>query len=147
MKIIQATSSNLDQLLPLFEGYRNFYNQSSNPEAAKMFLSDRFQNKDSIIFIAFDENKNGVGFTQLYPTFSSVSMQCLYILNDLYVISNARGKGICKALMNHAKQFAILSKCKGLTLETAYDNPAQKLYERLGWKKDTDIIHYTWEIK
>ena len=147
MKIIQATSSNLDQLLPLFEGYRNFYNQSSNPEAAKMFLSERFQNKDSIIFIAFDENKNGVGFTQLYPTFSSVSMKCLYILNDLYIISNARGKGIGKALINHAKQFAIRSKCKGLTLETANDNPAQKLYERLGWKKDIDVIHYTWEIK
>ncbi|MDT0555184.1 GNAT family N-acetyltransferase [Patiriisocius hiemis] len=147
MKVIQASSENLNQLVPLFDGYRAFYKQPSNIEAARTFLTERFSKKDSIIFIALDENENGLGFTQLYPSFSSVKMQRTYILNDLYVLEKARGKGIGEALMNKAKEFAIANHSRGLTLETDYDNPAQKLYERLGWKRDNKVFHYTWEIK
>lgn len=146
MKIIQATSENLEQLLPLFEGYRAFYKQEQNTEAAKSFLKNRLQLKDSVIFLAFDSSEKAVAFTQLYPSFSSVSMQRIYILNDLYISAEVRGKGVGEALLNHAKQFAIENNSKGLTLETDIDNPAQKLYERLGWKKDEDVIHYTWKV-
>jgi len=146
MKIIQATSENLEQLLPLFEGYRIFYKQKQDTEAAKSFLKNRLQLKDSVIFLAFDSSEKAVAFTQLYPSFSSVSMQRIYILNDLFVSSEARGKGIGEALLNHAKQFAIENNSKGLTLETEIDNSARKLYERLGWKKDLDVLHYTWKV-
>ena len=146
MKIIQANIENIEQLFPLFEEYRTFYKQSANTEAARDFLINRFKKMDSVIFISFDENKNAQGFTQLYPSFSSVSMQPTFILNDLFVHSNYRGNGIGEALMNHAKEFAIKENSKGLTLETSIDNPAQKLYERLGWKKDTEVFHYTWEV-
>jgi len=146
MKIIQATQENLEQLLPLFEGYRVFYKQEPNTEAAKSFLESRFQLKDSVIFLAFDSSNNAVGFTQLYPSFSSVSMQRVYILNDLFITSDSRGKGFGEALLNHAKQFAIENNSKGLILETDIENPAQKLYERLGWIKDEDVFHYTWKV-
>ena len=146
MKVIQARRDNLELLVPLFDGYRIFYKQSSNPEAARNFLSERFQKNDSVIFLALDQDGTGIGFTQLYPSFSSVSMQRTYILNDLYVTSAARKRGVGKALMESAKQFAIESGSKGLTLETDLDNPAQSLYQRLGWKKDTHVNHYTWEI-
>tara|TARA_R110002124_G_scaffold227889_1_gene393115 strand:- start:10900 stop:11340 length:441 start_codon:yes stop_codon:yes gene_type:complete len=146
MQIIRATTDNLDILVPLFDGYRVFYNQKSNPEAARKFLNERFQKEDSVIFLATASDSLGLGFTQLYPSFSSVSMQRTYILNDLFVSSEARKKGIGEALMERAKLFAKNEGSKGLTLETAIDNPAQKLYERLGWKKDTHVNHYTWEI-
>jgi len=147
MKIIKATIENLDQLIPLFEGYRKFYNQLPNPEVAYKFLSERFKKNDSILFMAFNKNKNAIGFTQLYPTFSSVTMQQTYILNDLYVVPNMRGNKVGENLLNHAKQFTIKKNCKGLTLETDIDNPAQKLYERLGWEEDTNVLHYTWRNK
>lgn len=146
MQIIRATIDNLDILVPLFDGYRVFYNQKSNPEAARKFLNERFQKEDSVIFLATASDGLGLGFTQLYPSFSSVSMQRTYILNDLFVSSEARKKGIGEALMERAKLFAKNEGSKGLTLETAIDNPAQKLYERLGWKKDAHVNHYTWEI-
>lgn len=145
MKIIQATLDNLEQLLPLFEGYRNFYKQVSNTKKTRSFLINRLNKKDSVIFIYYNENDTAQGFTQLYPSFSSVSLKRTYILNDLFVDSKSRGIGIGEALLNHAKQFAIKQKSKGLTLETSIDNPAQKLYERIGWIKDTDVFHYTWE--
>jgi GNAT superfamily N-acetyltransferase len=147
MKVIQASLENLKQLVPLFDGYRVFYKQPSDIEAARNFLSERFSKKDSIIFIALDNNENALGFTQLYPSFSSVKMQRTYILNDLYVSEKARGQGVGEALMEKAKRFAIANNSRGLTLETDFDNPAQKLYERLGWIRDSKVFHYTWEIK
>lgn len=144
MKLLTASLAQLDSLAPLFDGYRVFYKQESNLEAAKAFLTQRFQQEDSVIFLALDDGGKGMGFTQLYPSFSSVSMQRTYILNDLFVAPNHRGKGVGAALMEHAKQFALEAGSKGLTLETAIDNPAQKLYERLGWVKDVEVFHYTW---
>lgn len=145
MKIVQATIVNLEDLAPLFNGYRVFYKQPSDIEKATAFLKERFLKKDSVIFMAF-EGTSALGFTQLYPSFSSVSMQRTYILNDLFVASEARGKGVGEAIMNKAKAFAISENAKGLTLETDVTNPAQKLYERLGWTKDTEVFHYTWKV-
>ena len=105
MKIIQATIENIDSLLPLFEGYREFYKQSSNPKEAYEFLSKRFRKNDTVIFMTFNQDNKASGFTLLYPTFSTVSMQGSYLLNDLYVVSEMRGKGIGEALSNHAKKF------------------------------------------
>ncbi len=147
MKIIKATLKNLDQLAPLFNEYRVFYKQASSVFAAKQFLTQRFQENDSVIFLAISNNGEGMGFTQLYPSFSSVAMQRTYILNDLFVAAHFRKKGVAENLMNRAKEFAIEKNARGLTLETDTDNPAQKLYERLGWVKDTTVFHYTWEVK
>jgi len=85
-----------------------------------------------------------VGFSQLYTTFSSVSLKPVYILNDLYVESSQRKTGIGEALLNREKTFCIENGYKGIMLETAIDNPAQKLYEKLGWQKDMHCFHYFW---
>jgi len=146
MKVIRATPDHLAQLSQLFDLYRVFYEQTSNLDAAKAFLKDRFRNSDSIIFIAIASDGTGLGFTQLYPSFSSVSMMSTYILNDLFVTSEARKKGVGEALIAKAKHVVISQGAKGLTLETALDNPAQKLYVRLGFTKDSDVNHYTWQV-
>ena len=77
-----------------FDLYRLFYGQESNLEGAKEFLKERLVNEESVVFIAFDEN-NPIGFVQLYPSFSSVSMERSWVLNDLYVKETARTKRVC----------------------------------------------------
>ncbi|MEQ9301958.1 MAG: GNAT family N-acetyltransferase [Cyclobacteriaceae bacterium] len=143
IRIVQATETHLDLLMPLFNDYRQFYGQESDIMGARIFLQRRIDKKESVIFLALEEDK-GVGFTQLYPTYSSVSMQKFYILNDLFVSEEHRNKGIGERLLHQAKRFTADFKLKGLALETASDNPAQKLYERLGWIRDTDFYHYFW---
>ena len=138
-----ATIDDVDALSPLFNGYRVFYKQVSNIDAARAFLIDRLNNKESVIFIA-EANGKIQGFTQLYPTFSSVSLERFFILNDLFVIPEARGQGIGKAILNHCQKWAEKHQLKGLALETASDNPAQALYEREGWSKDEGFYHYFW---
>ncbi|WP_289062823.1 GNAT family N-acetyltransferase [uncultured Zobellia sp.] len=143
MKIIQANSSHIPLLAPLFDSYRVFYKQPSDINAATSFLKERFSQSESIVFMAFIDEE-AVGFTQLYTTFSSVSMLPYYVLNDLYVDQTQRKKGIGSALLSTAQEFCSKKGFKGLALETATDNPAQKLYEKLGWKKDSHSFHYFW---
>ncbi len=143
MKIEQAQYSDINILVNLFEAYRKFYKQEADLTSSKQFLQERFQNNDNIVFIAYHEEEP-IGFTQLYKTFSSVSLRPFYILNDLYVNPEFRKKGVGEALLEHAKAFCKEQGFKGLALETAIDNPAQKLYERLGWKKDETYLHYFW---
>ncbi|WP_026451891.1 GNAT family N-acetyltransferase [Aequorivita capsosiphonis] len=146
MKVITASIENIEQIVPLFNAYRVFYKQASNLEAARKFLKERFTKQDSVIFLCLDASGKGLGFTQLYPSFSSVSMQRIYILNDLFVTSEARKQGVGEALMERAKKLAIKEGCRGITLETDTENPAQSLYKRLGWKNDVNVNHYTWEV-
>ncbi len=140
----QAHPEDVHMLAPLFNAYRVFYGEISNITGSIDFISERLTRKQSVVFIAFSKNQ-AVGFTQLYPIFSSVSMQSFYVLNDLYVQPDRRNQGVGEALLKQAQQFCIEKKCKGLALETANDNPAQKLYERLGWQKDQQFLHYFWK--
>lgn len=141
MTIIEAHIEHIDLITPLFNAYRVFYKQESDLEAAKIFLHERFKNNESIIFLALKEGQ-AVGFTQLFPLFSSVSMQRMFILNDLYVDAACRGEGIGQALIDKAKNLCIRLRYKGLGLQTAKDNPAQKLYERLDFKIDSDLQYF-----
>ncbi|MGP1990259.1 GNAT family N-acetyltransferase [Zobellia laminariae] len=143
MRILQANQSHVQLLAPLFDKYRVFYKQISDLSAATSFLEERLSKSESIVFIAFI-NKEPAGFVQLYPTFSSVSMKASYILNDLYVDGQHRKKGIGATLLTTAQEFCTKKGYKGLALETAIDNPAQKLYEKLGWEKDSHAFHYFW---
>ncbi len=146
ISIIKANPDHIDLVAPLLDQYRVFYKQDSDLNAAKQFLEERIIKNESVVFIAFDDDEP-VGFTQLYTTFSSVSLQHVFILNDLYVSKIHRSKGVGEALLNRAKNFCKKSGYKGLALETATDNPAQQLYEKLGWKKDSDCFHYFWTSK
>ena len=146
MKVAKATLDNLKEIAPLFDRYRVFYKQESDEDAAYHFLKERFTKNESVIFFA-EENNNVLGFVQLYFSFSSVTLQASLVLNDLYVDTPYRKNGVGETLLNEAKKFCISENQKGLALETAIDNPAQKLYEKLGWKKDTDCYHYYWSSK
>ena len=141
--IRQATILDLDTLVPLFDAYRQFYQRASDPQRARDFLRERFQHHESIIFLAFDAAGAAVGFTQLYPLFSSVGAHRKYLLNDLYVIPQARRVGAAKALLTAAADFGRALGAASLSLSTAVDNaPAQQLYESLGWVRDQRFYDY-----
>ena len=144
LQVIRAGGEQLDALAPLFDGYRQFYQQESDLEGARGFLKARLEKGESVIFLALDAAEGkALGFTQLYPMFSSVSMEPMWILNDLFVTPPGRKRGVGEALMQAAFEFARASGAKGMQLETAVDNhPAQRLYERLGWTRETNFYTY-----
>lgn len=142
MEAYQATMEDLDGVSNLFNLYRVFYEQTSEIEGAKAYIKQRLEHKDSVIFVVKDHQRY-VGFTQLYPTFSSISMKKAWILNDLYVDTEARNQGIGEKLLNKAKDLAIETGAKSIVLETAPDNAAsQRLYEKNGYIRDSQFYHY-----
>ena len=142
----QAVLTDLDLIAPLFDGYRCFYGKDPDPATAHAFIAERLVLRESVIFLALDEAGNALGFTQLYPSFSSVSARRIWILNDLFVTSRARGRGVGKALLNAAREYAVQTGAKRLVLSTAHDNPAQKLYESQDYVRDTGFLHYELEL-
>jgi ribosomal protein S18 acetylase RimI-like enzyme len=150
LEIVTASFDHLPLLAPLFDAYRVFYDQPSDVEAARAFLHERFTLGESIVFIAMLETEAGtraVGFTQLYPMFSSVSLRRLWILNDLYVEPDVRGQRVGERLIERAVQLARQSGAKGIQLETAHTNTSgQKLYERMGFERE-DLEYRTYFLK
>ena len=143
VRTVRAQLDDLDALVPLFDGYRQFYAQASEPEGARAFLAERIKRGESVIFLAVADGVI-VGFTQLYPLFSSVSMKRLWLLNDLFVAPEARTSGAGRALLERAERWAAETGAKGLTLTTQMTNlTAQRLYEACGWLRDEEFFHYT----
>ena len=131
----QITLPEAHDVVDLFDQYRVFYKQRSDINLAKRFITERLENHESIIFVAYNSDKP-IGFTQLYPKYSSARATKNWILNDLYVDENHRGKGVARALIKESMTFAKSSSAIFLQIQTASDNfPAQKLYEFIGFQK------------
>jgi GNAT superfamily N-acetyltransferase len=137
----RAGVADVDRLRPLYSGYRAFYHGTPDPDGEARFLRERLEGGESVVFLA-ERDGAPVGFTQLYPTFSSVAMKPLWILNDLFVVPEARRAGVGALLLRRARRHAEETGAEGLILETALDNPAQRLYEAEGWRRDVVFLHY-----
>ncbi len=147
MEIRKAELSDLASVSTLFDEYRQFYRQEQDKDGAQAFVRDRLSQKDSVIFVALVADAP-VGFVQLYPSFSSVGMRRIFILNDLYVRQSARKKGIATALINKSEVYASEIRAARLALATEITNTAaQKLYEKLQWQKDEVFFHYNKAVK
>ena len=145
-KIIRAESRHLNELGRLFNLYRVFYEEADDLEKASKYISARFNEGDSMIFVAENDDELS-GFVQLYPSFCSVSAVPILILYDLFVDHSHRSKGLGRSLMNAARDFARENGYKRLELATAKDNYiGQSLYESLGYEIDQEFLHYSLEI-
>ena len=143
MYIKQAGTEDIATIIPLFAAYGRFYNLESDPIALPNNLNERLMNHQCVIFLAFSDNI-AVGFTQLYPGFSSLSLRNSWALNDLFVAPEARGLSVGLQLMDRAKQLAEATGACEIMLQTAADNmTAQGLYEKLGYQRDNDFYVYT----
>ncbi len=139
----RAEINDIEPISALFDAYRVFYKQPSDLILANHFLSERVKNDESVIFYAKNDDGIYLGFTQLYPSLSSVSAKRLWILNDLFVAENTRGLGVGRKLLNKAKDFALEDDSKGIALETDVTNiSAQGLYESLGYQKSIEHYYY-----
>ncbi|GAC1421021.1 MAG: GNAT family N-acetyltransferase [Candidatus Velthaea sp.] len=139
-----ASVHDVEALAPLFDAYRVFYEMPSDLAAARAFLDARLRRDESRVFIAFDRTSNeAIGFTRLYPSFSSTMLGRLWILNDLFVDPQLRRVGAGSALLAAAEEFARSTDAIGIMLSTAHTNStAQSLYVKCGYVHDTVFRDY-----
>lgn len=145
-RVVQVSVQRVDLVAPLFDAYRQFYGQAPDLAGARRFLVERLSRGESVIFAAVEDGQ-ALGFTQLYPSFSSVSMKAIWILNDLFVAAEARHRGVGARLLRAARDHAMQTGAFRLELATAVTNTtAQALYERDGWQRNTAFLHYEYEL-
>lgn len=146
IRIIEAGLDELEPAAKLFDAYRQFYGRPSDMAACRAYLRERLAHGDSRVDLACREGRFE-GFMQLYPSFGSLSLRRTWILYDLFVTPEARGKGVATRLLGQARQLGLDTGAHDLTLSTAITNlKAQSLYERMGWKRDQEFHYYNLTI-
>ena len=142
--ISRASVEEVPLVAPLYDAYRQFYEQESDMDLATRFLSERLAADESVVLLAVEEETgSAAGFVQLFPSFTSIAADRIWILNDLFVNPDFRRMGLGRSLMNAAKEFAKSTGAVRIGLMTAHTNTqAQALYEDLGYVMDTDYRSY-----
>ena len=139
MIVRKATTEDLPQLAILFDEYRQFYGASSNLALSLDFLKQRFENKESVIFIHIKDDAF-TGFVLLYRGFSSVTCSTYYILDDVYVTPLYRRQGSAQQLIDTAILFARYENALRISLETQKTNYiSHRLYEKMGFVADKEF--------
>lgn len=147
MRITQATLEHLDLLTPLFVKYREFYGALAYPDSSRAFLEKRLRRKESVIYLALGDDGKLMGFCQLYPNFSSLSLKRVWILNDIYVAEDARRQLVADNLIRTAKKMAKETNAVRMRVSTSSDNEvAQKTYESIGFREDSEFKNYVLPI-
>jgi GNAT superfamily N-acetyltransferase len=138
----QAVATDIEALAVLFDQYRQFQGQAGNLEAAHSFLAERFNHGESVVFIAV-AGDTAVGFAQLYPSFSSVSLSRVFVLNDLFVVEAVRGRRAASQLLSAVESYAWSFGASRVTLNVARTNvAAQQVYTARGWKQDDQFFMF-----
>src|SRR5258707_1322412 len=120
IEISVAGVGDADRIVDLFEAYRDFYQQVPDRAGALAFLEQRLREGTATILLAVEgSGEEGgeaqvVGFAQLYPTFSSLSLKPLWILSDLYVKPEVRRHGVGRLLLERARGLAAETHAEGL---------------------------------
>lgn len=144
--IKQAVIQDIPRIVPVFDSYREYFKQKRNPVSTEQFLFDRFEHRESIMFIA-EADGDVVGIAHLYPSFSSLSLQRVWILNDFFIIERFRGQGIGKQLIFAVKEYARLTKAKGIELSVEHTNTnAWAFWESGGFKLDEEFRYYFFKL-
>ncbi len=142
MRIISANLEHLDQLTPMFIHYRELYGAMPQAEASKDFLTQRLSKQEAIILLAFAEDTL-LGFCLVYPSFSSVSLRPIWILNDLYVAEGARRKQVAHKLLKAITEQARAKDAVRLRVSIHASNEiAQRLYESANFFEDRHFRNY-----
>ncbi|MFG0257494.1 MAG: GNAT family N-acetyltransferase [Phycisphaerales bacterium JB043] len=138
-----VTTETVDEVVALFVGYLSFYNQHRDDDGpVRDFLRARVERGESMIFLA---RVGGVpaGFTQVYPTFTSVRLGEALELNDLFVHEDFRRMGIGRALCERVIELGRERGSSKISLKTENTNTdAQKLYELLGFAREDRFYSY-----
>lgn len=142
-----ARAEDADSIAPLFNAYRQFYGAAPDPAGARAFIATRLDRAESVILLAralphASERPDVVGFAQLYPSFSSVSLGPIIVLNDLFVFPSWRRSNVARSMVEESARHGERVGALRIHLSTQLTNaPALHLYRSLGFVADQEFTH------
>ncbi len=143
-----ALDEDLVALLPLFAGYQRFYGAEPDDARNRAFFARFIAPSDAGALLQARDAQTGepLGFATLYWTFSSTRAEEQVLMNDLFVVEEARGRQVGRRLIDAAAEQARARGTRTLAWMTAPDNAtAQRLYDRTGAARST-WLEYELEV-
>jgi GNAT superfamily N-acetyltransferase len=143
--IAAVTESDLPELLPLMRGYCDFYEVDPSDDAllalSRALIADPGQ---GVQLIARDDGGAAVGFATIFWTWSTLTAARLGVMNDLFVMEDARGGGFADDLIAACAERCREHGATELAWQTARTNlRAQAVYERVGARRDERWLDYS----
>jgi len=136
-----------DSIAPLFDAYRQFYGAAPDLRGARAFIAARLERDESVVLLAralprASEPSSAVGFAQLYPSYSSVSLGPIIVLNDLFVLPSWRRSSVARSLVAETVRHGERVGAIRIHLSTQLTNaPARRLYQSLDFVADQEFVH------
>jgi GNAT superfamily N-acetyltransferase len=140
----RSTESDTNALLPLVEAYVvDFYGRPHPGDDKLRDLVTRLARGEGGVQFVADGDGGLVGFATLFYTFSTLEASPVAIMNDLYVVEEARGSPVARDLFMACRAESKARGCAYMTWETAPDNHrAQAFYARMGGLRE-DWVTYS----
>jgi GNAT superfamily N-acetyltransferase len=143
--IERVGTADLDELLVLMRAYCDFY-EVTPPDADLLAIANALVAdpvNEGVQLIARDSDGRAVGFATVYWTWSTTSACRIGIMNDLFVVEDARGQGIADRLIEACRAECAQRGARQLTWQTAPDNlRAQAVYDRVGGTREQWVDYW-----
>lgn len=129
LEIAPIADDEFEQLLPLIAAYQRFYEvEEIDEERNRSFFRRFLAPSDDGLLLGARRDGRLVGYACLYWHFSSLDAVESVLMNDLYVIEDARGGGVGRALIEATAGVARERGVPHVEWSTAPDNhTAQRL--------------------
>jgi GNAT superfamily N-acetyltransferase len=147
--IATVTEADLPELLLLMRGYCDFYEVDPSDDTllamSRMLIDD--PELEGTQLLARDDEGRAVGFATIFWTWSTLSASRLGVMNDLFVVADARGGGHADALIATCVERCRERGATELAWQTAKTNlRAKALYERVGATRDERWLDYSLDV-
>ncbi len=121
-----------DQWLKLWAGYLEFYKSTITPEQTELTWKRLINNELKMFGFVAESEEGVIGFTHCLFRPSTWTETDYCYLEDLFVDSNIRGKGIGRALMNKVVELAKEKNSKRVYWTTQeFNKTARVLYDSI----------------
>lgn len=144
MKIELVGESDLGDLLPMMRAYCDFYEVAPRDADLDALTRALIADPDGegIQLIARDEEGEPLGFATVYWCWQTLNAARAGVMNDLFVVPEARGRGVGGALIEECRRRTRERGAAQLVWETASDNEtAQRLYRSLATREERWISY------
>jgi GNAT superfamily N-acetyltransferase len=134
LRIVTATELDIPVILDLIHGLAEYEKLAHTVTATEERLRETlFGPRPAAEVLLAHRDRECVGFAVFFTTYSTFMAQPGLYLEDLYVKSELRGKGIGLALLKHLAKVAAERGCGRLEWGVLdWNQPAIQFYEKLG---------------
>jgi GNAT superfamily N-acetyltransferase len=139
-----SSESQVQRLLPLMRAYCAFYHAAPHDAAlvtmARALVAD--PNHEGVQFLATD-GESDVGFATLFWSWETTISSRVGVMNDLFVASGSRGRGVSSALIAACVQRCREHGAARMIWQTARDNArAQAVYDHIGATRESWLDYW-----